>query len=188
MNKRILVIFVISIFLVSCSNSSKNDPNLTGSSNSIRADGTGNVAFAGNQSAPGFPKQIANYELIETSSNQKIRIFAGDDWKPFLERYREGNTMSCEPEIWIVRWKTSNLGISLKTEYTFLSGEFGFDESTGWMGFAPVKEDKSAMGQTGYIGGQSCFSPVFKWGKDDESANLVDVYYEYQIWNFKPKI
>jgi len=180
---------LISLLFSACSSPSSNDASIADVENSISADGTGNVAFNGNQNVPSFPKQIADYELIETQSNQTIRIFVGDDWKPFLERYREGNSMSCQPEIWIVRWKSNNPGITLKTTYTYLSGEYGFDEDTGWMGFAPIGSDeKISIGQTGYIGGESCVSPVFQWGNDDGSATLVDVYYEYQIWNYKPKI
>lgn len=97
------------------------------------------VAFNHEKSSPSFPTAIPNYVLEETQSNLKIRIFQGEDWTPFLERYREGNTMSCEPEIWIVRWRSNNPGITIQSGMTFASGEFGYDEERNWMGWLLLK-------------------------------------------------
>ncbi|NBO09130.1 MAG: hypothetical protein EBU43_07055 [Actinobacteria bacterium] len=197
--KRILLILISSSILLTACGSNDTSTSSTAASPSpstakstapaIAADGTGMVAFNHEESSPSFPTAIPNYVLEETQSNLKIRIFQGEDWTPFLERYREGNTMSCEPEIWIVRWRSNNPGITIQSGMTFASGEFGYDEERNWMGLAPVEENGTKIvGGTGYIGGASCSSPVFKWGTDDGSATLADVYYEYQIWKYKPKI
>ena len=143
------------------------------------------------EKSPEFPTSITDYQLETTVENQSIRIFSHEDWTPFLDRYKEGNSLSCQPEVYVVRWRAVNPGIQLKVAFSYLSAEYGYNEDSGWMGFAPIdtKEFQNATpGSTGFIRAASCSSPFFKWNSDDGSATLVDVYFEYQIWTFKPKI
>jgi hypothetical protein len=164
-------------------------------------DGLGSAAYDFTCKVPDFPTKIKDYVLDRTVENQSIRIFEGLGWSPFLTPYRTGNTMSCQPEIWVVRWRTQNPSVKLNISGTYGGFDAGdptdffgepitdgsFDEDSDWVAF--WEPEKFITGSAGYQSGPSCSQPVFKWDSNPAGdANLADVSFEYQIWTYKQEI
>jgi hypothetical protein len=164
-------------------------------------DGLGSAAYDFTCKVPDFPTKIKDYVLDRTVENQSIRIFEGLGWSPFLTPYRTGNTMSCQPEIWVVRWRTQNPSVKLNISGTYGGFDAGdptdffgepitdgsFDEDSDWVAF--YEPEKFITGSAGYQSGPSCSQPVFNWDSNPAGdANLADVSFEYQIWTYKQEI
>lgn len=140
-----------------------------------------NNAFPYKVTAPKFPKFVKNYVLFQYKKNISIRLFQEDNWvvpiKMFDPSQDGGATMSCQPYFWAIRWRSNNPDITIRAT-------MGITDS----GFSSVS--KSAEGGTGFLSGQSCLAPGFKFGRaiNGNQGNLVDVNYEYQLWKYRPKI
>ena len=207
---KFLILLLIVSLIAGCS-SSKNDSAESAPETDAKIscegdgkfteDGLGSAAYDFTCKVPDFPTKIKDYELDRTVENQSIRIFEGLGWSPFLTPYRTGNTMSCNPEIWIVRWRSQNPSVKIKVSGTYGGFDAGdptdffgepitdgsFDEDSDWVAF--YEPEKFLIGGAGYQSGPSCSQPVFKWDSNPAGdANLADVSFEYQIWTYKQEI
>ena len=207
---KFLILLLSASLIVGCS-SSKNDSAESAPETDAKIscegdgkfteDGLGSAAYDFTCKVPDFPTKIKDYELDRTVENQSIRIFEGLGWSPFLTPYRTGNTMSCNPEIWIVRWRSQNPSVKIKVSGTYGGFDAGdptdffgepitdgsFDEDSDWVAF--YEPEKFLIGGAGYQSGPSCSQPVFKWDSNPAGdANLADVSFEYQIWTYKQEI
>ena len=205
------LILLLSVSLIAGCSSSKNDSAESAPETDAKIscegdgkfteDGLGSAAYDFKCKVPDFPTKIKDYELDRTVENQSIRIFEGLGWSPFLTPYRTGNTMSCNPEIWIVRWRSQNPSVKIKVSGTYGGFDAGdptdffgepitdgsFDEDSDWVAF--YEPEKFLIGGAGYQSGPSCSQPVFKWDSNPAGdANLADVSFEYQIWTYKQEI
>ena len=205
------LILLLSVSLIAGCSSSKNDSAESAPETDAKIscegdgkfteDGRGSAAYDFTCKVPDFPTKIKDYELDRTVENQSIRIFEGLGWSPFLTPYRTGNTMSCNPEIWIVRWRSQNPSVKIKVSGTYGGFDAGdptdffgepitdgsFDEDSDWVAF--YEPEKFLIGGAGYQSGPSCSQPVFKWDSNPAGdANLADVSFEYQIWTYKQEI
>ena len=207
---KFLILILGASILVGCSSSSSNSADSAPDAKTkiccagdgeLSADGIGGIAYDSSCKVPDFPTKIKDYELDRTVENQSIRIFEGLGWSPFLTPYRTGNTMSCNPEIWIVRWRSQNPSVKIKVSGTYGGFDAGdptdffgepitdgsFDEDSDWVAF--YEPEKFLIGGAGYQSGPSCSQPVFKWDSNPAGdANLADVSFEYQIWTYKQEI
>ena len=209
-----LFIVTLSLSLVTACGGDENAPSAgnsqetnTGGGN-CAGDGSieaslGNIAFPPECEVPAFPTAIKDYVLTKTVGAESIRIFEGDRWLPFLTEYRAGNTMSCEPEIWVVRWRSNNPDVKVRMSGTYGGFDAGdptnlygepitngdFNEETDWVAFYEPEAGEWTTGNAGYIAGSSCGQPVMQWDSNPAgNANLSDIYFEYQLWGYKPKI
>ena len=141
-----------------------------------------NVTVPYSKSVPNFPKSVKDYKLYIQEPYSRVRIFQGDKkWVvpiPEFDPEQNGSaSMSCEPYFWVLRWRSNNpdVLVQIATGIT----DFGFD---------PLGKAKSGGG--GYSSGYSCSVPAFKFHKTlkNNKSNLVDVNFEYQIWQYKPRI
>ena len=214
--RKISVLFIVtlSLSLVTACGGDKT-PSSAGSGQETSAgggncsgDGTleenlGNISFPSECEVPAFPTTIKDYVLTKSVEAERIRIFEGDRWLPFLTEYRAGNSMSCEPEIWVVRWRTNNPDVQVRMSGTYGGFDVGdptdlygdpitnddFNEETDWVAFYEPEEGEWTTGNAGYIAGPSCGQPIMQWDSNPAgNANLSDVYFEYQLWEYKPKI
>lgn len=207
---RFLVVILGTSILVGCSNPSNNSANSGGDVKSkiscagdgkFGADGLGGIAYNFDCKVPDFPTKIKDYVLDQTVENETIRVFEGESWRPFLTPYRDGNTMSCQPEIWVVRWRSQNPNVKLQISGAYGGFEVGnptdsfgepitdgsFDQDSDWVAF--YEPEKFITGSAGYESGQSCYQPLIKWDSNSAgNANLVDISFEYQIWKYKQEI
>jgi hypothetical protein len=141
-----------------------------------------NTVVTYNKTASTFPKSVKNYKLSGTAPANSKRIFEGDDWvvpiPGFDPEQGNGATMSCQPYFWVIRWRSANPDVTIQVSKGITDGG-QFDAVT-----------KAINGGAGYVSDYSCLAPAFKFGKSikNTGANLVDVNFEYQIWEYKPKI
>ena len=207
---KFLILLLSASLIVGCS-SSKNDSAESAPETDAKIscegdgkfteDGLGSAAYDFTCKVPDFPTKIKDYVLDRTVENQSIRIFEGDRWRAFLTPYRTGNTMSCKPEIWVVRWRSQNPSVKVNISGTYGGFDAGdpteffgepitdgsFDEDSDWVAF--YEPEKFLIGGAGYQSGPSCSQPVFKWDSNPAGdANLADVSFEYQIWTYKQEI
>jgi hypothetical protein len=205
---KLLALIATSVLLVSCSDSTKTESSAEDQTDVscvgdgvLTDDGLGGIAYDSKCKVPEFPKKIRDYVLDRTVENQEIRIFEGDNWRGFLTPYRAGNTMSCQPEIWVVRWRTQNPSVKIDISQTYGGFDAGdptdslgepvtdgsFDDDSDWVAF--FEPEMLSTGSAGYESGQSCSQPVFKWNSNPAGdANLVDISFEYQVWTYKQEI
>jgi len=211
-NKKLIVSLfaVTTLILTSCSDggspsardSQGNKVDCTGVG-TIDANAVGSKTLASECEVPAFPTQVKDYVLDRTVDGQSIRLFEGENWRPFLTPYRAGNTISCQPELWIVRWRSQNPAVKVSISGTYggfdagdPTNEFGevitdgsFNEETDWVAFYEPENGEGDVGSAGYFAGPSCSQPIMKWNSNPAGdANLADISFEYQIWTFKPKI
>jgi hypothetical protein len=207
---KFLIVLLSASLIAGCSSSSNNSAeskpetetnvSCTGDGK-FTDDGLGSAAYDFDCKVPDFPAKIKDYVLDRTVESQSIRIFEGVGWSPFLTPYRTGNTMSCQPEIWIVRWRSQNPSVKINISGTYGGFDAGdptdffgepitdgsFDEDSDWVAF--YEPEKFLTGGAGYQSGPSCSQPVFKWDSNPAGdANLADVSFEYQIWTYKQEI
>ena len=140
-----------------------------------------NYAYDYENEIPDFPLSVKDYVLQKQSKQDNLRLFEGDDWKvPILEFNPEmggGASMSCQPFYWILRWRSDNSDVSILASTGMTDGPYDpFDEIV--------------TGGVGISEGFSCAVPALKFDKalNGSEGNLVDVNFEYQIWEYKPKI
>jgi hypothetical protein len=137
-------------------------------------------AFEDSSKLPSFPQSITDYRLVSNfrvDGYAEFRLFEGDDY--LLPQYfvENGTTMSCQPKIWIMKWRSDNPDVELKVS--------GIDVP---IGNEPIGEPTT--GSAGYISGNSCIAPGFKFFRaiNQNESNLVDVIYELQIWEYEPQL
>ena len=207
---KFLVILLSASLIAGCSSSSNNSAGSTPDADlktscagdgKFESDGLGAIAYNFDCKVPDFPTKIKDYVLDRSVENQSIRIFEGLSWTPFLTPYRGGNTMSCKPEIWVIRWRSQNPDVRIDISQTNGGFEWGdptdgngeritdgsFDEDSDWVAF--YEPDSFRTGSAGYESGQSCSQPVFRWNSNPAgNANLADISFEYQIWTYKQEI
>ena len=201
-------IIVVALFLLAgCgqveSNNQAASPDVTScdGDGKLTPDGLGGIAYNFDCEVPAFPTTIKDYVLDTFVDGQEIRIFEGLTWRPFLTEYRAGNTMSCEPAIWIVRWRSQNPSVKFDVSATYGGFDAGdptdsfgdpitdgsFDENSDWVAF--FEPERFVTGSAGYESGPSCSQPVFRWNSNPAGdANLADISFEYQIWTYKQEI
>ena len=204
---RFLIIILSASLIAGCSSSSSNSASDADTKIScegegeLTSDGFGGIAYDFECEVPNFPTKIKDYVLDRTVENESIRLFEGQSWRPFLTPYRAGNSLSCKPAIWVIRWRSQNP--SVKVDISGTSGGFdvgnptdsfgepitdgNFNEETDWVAF--YEPEKFITGSAGYEMGQSCYQPVFRWNSNPAGdANLADISFEYQIWTYKQEI
>jgi hypothetical protein len=210
-NKQVVIVTTLlaAMILASCSNS---DSSSEASSETTKIDCTGDGSIEGvlgdkslpfDCEVPAFPTQIKDYVLDRTVDGQEIRIFEGDKWRPFLTPYRGGNSLSCQPAIWVVRWRSQNPSVQIRISGTYGGFDVGeptdalgdprtdgdFNEDTDWVAFYEPETGDGSVGSAGYIAAPSCAQPVMKWESNPAGdASLADISFEYQIWTYKQKI
>ena len=145
------------------------------------ADGTlaiQNVAVSVDGLIDDFPSEVSGFELFSQTDVLEWRLFQGDDYWVPIEEYQFSSMNSCADQYWVLRWKSVNPDIEIKLNVGSVMVE---DFMTG---------DVTAEGGRGYAAGYGCYAPGMKFGNiiGRNSGNLVDIYYEYQIWNEKPSI
>jgi hypothetical protein len=130
---------------------------------------------------PEFPQKVRNYALDIQEGYQKVRLFENLEWVIPIAEFNpdEGGsaTMSCQPYYWIIRWRSNNPDVEISVSTGLTDGSY-----------SPL--DDVARGGAGISEGYSCVVPAFKFGRaiNGNRANLVDLNFEYQLWNYKPKI
>jgi len=204
---RFLIIILSASLIAGCSSSSSNSASGADTKIScegegeLTSDGLGGIAYDFECEVPDFPTKIKDYVLDRTVENESIRLFEGQSWRPFLTPYRAANSMSCKPEIWVLRWRSQNPSVKVDISGTYGGFDVGnptdsfgepitdgnFNEETDWVAF--YEPEKFITGSAGYEMGQSCYQPVFRWNSNPAGdANLADVSFEYQIWTYKQEI
>lgn len=99
----------------------------------------------------------------------QIRLFAGDGWQP-LPEFSPGLVGHCDVAVAMVRWRSSgpdavvqaSVGASYPGEY--------------------LRQTKVSRGGAGYFTFNACLSPALKIVAGEGGYDLLDVDYEYQIW------
>ena len=141
-----------------------------------------NLAVSYSDDTPNFPTSVKDYRLEKENGYDSIRIFSESKWSvPIVEfdpRNDGGASMSCEPYFWVLRWRSNNSAVTILA-------------SAGITDFGKYnKVYESVEGGAGYMEGYSCVVPAFKFGKalNGNESNLVDVNFDYQIWEYRPKI
>jgi len=204
---RFLIIILSASLIAGCSSSSSNSASDDDTKIScegegeLTSDGFGGIAYDFECEVPSFPTKIKDYVLDRTVENESIRLFEGESWRPFLTPYRAGNSLSCKPAIWVIRWRSQNP--SVKVDISGTSGGFdvgnptdsfgepitdgNFNEETDWVAF--YEPEEFITGSAGYSAAPSCSQPVFRWNSNPAGdANLADISFEYQIWTYKQEI
>ena len=202
-----LIIILTALLMAGCSSSSSNSATDADTKISCKgegeldSDGFGGVAYDFKCEVPNFPTKIKDYVLEQTVDNQSIRLFEGESWRPFLTPYRGGNSQSCKPAIWVVRWRSQNPSVKVDVSGTYGGFDMGdptdffgdpitdgsFDEDSDWVAF--LEPEQFITGSAGYEMAPSCSQPVFRWNSNPAGdANLADVSFEYQIWTYKQDI
>jgi hypothetical protein len=140
------------------------------------------IVVSYSKSVPNFPKSVANYKLVIQEPYARLRVFQGDKkWSIPIQEFDPDQggsaTMSCDPFFWVLRWRSNNPDVQVKISRGIT--DFGFE---------PISKVKS--GGAGYSSGYSCSIPAFKFSKTlkGNKSNLVDINFEYQIWEYKPRI
>lgn len=138
----------------------------------VKGDTLGRAkAISWAKKVPAFPRSIRGYALDSQSAQLETRIFQGDDWEP-LRPLNQGLANRCDSWIWVVRWRSRNPDVVLKTSLldTALPPPY-----SGW---------RVSKGGAGYMYGNACASPGLRFGRtlNGNRSNLVDVDYEFQIW------
>lgn len=141
-----------------------------------------NIAVLYSEDIPNFPTSVTDYRLDVEKEYDYIRVFSESKWLvPIVEfdpKSDGGASMSCQPYFWILRWRSNNPGVTILA-------------SAGLTDFGKYNRVyKPVEGGAGYMEGYSCVVPAFKFGKalNGNKSNLVDVNFEYQIWEYRPKI
>lgn len=145
------------------------------------ADGTlaiQNVAVSIDGLIDDFPSTVKGFELFSQTDVLEWRLFQGDDYWVPIEEYQFSTMNSCADQYWVLRWKSVNPDVEIRVNVGSVMVE---DFMTG---------NETAEGGRGYAAGYGCYAPGIKFGNvlTNNGSNLVDVYYEYQIWNEKPSI
>lgn len=141
-----------------------------------------NSTFPYSQAVPDFPKKVIDYSLIKKRGYDYVRVFAESKWVVPIEEFdperNGGATMSCQPYYWVIRWRSNNPDV----EILATTGITDFDK------FDRVTKIK--RGGAGVMSGYSCLVPAFKFGGalNGNRSNLVDVNFEYRLWEYRPKI
>ena len=140
-----------------------------------------NLAWSYEKEVPAFPLSVTNYVLKIQKPQDVVRLFEGGSWIVPIEEFNPdmdgGATMSCQPFYWIIRWRSNNPDVEIKV-------------STGMTDGPYEPFDEIVTGGAGISEGFSCVVPAYQFGQaiNGNKSNLVDVNFEYQLWESKPKI
>jgi hypothetical protein len=183
---KIIGVLVLTMLLAGCGQAENaavlpEQPPIAIGSLDIATESSRNLVFPYSEDVPEFPVQIKNYSLKTQEGYQAIRLFASDDWNVAIPEFNPENgggaTMSCQPFYWVIRWRSNNPEVEIQVSTGLTDGPY--DPS-----------DNIEFGGAGVSEGFSCFVPAFKFGKaiNGNESNLVDLNFEYQIWEYRPKI
>lgn len=141
-----------------------------------------NLTYPYSKKVPDFPQKVKNYSLIKKQGYDYVRVFSESKWVVPIEEFdperNGGATMSCQPYYWVLRWRSNNPDVEILTS-TGITDSNDFDRVT-----------KIKRGGAGLMSGYSCLVPAFKFAGtiNRNQSNLVDVNFEYRLWEYKPKI
>ena len=185
---RTFLFFVIMTSLVSgCNKVSGNISSNGDNGSEIQSDRNElyrNDTFPYSEKAPEFPESIPDYVLADSYGYDYVRLFSESSWEvPIKEldpKRNGGASMSCQPFYWVIRWRSNNPDVIIKTAIGL----------TDYGKFDKLSSSKTPSGGAGYIEGSSCVVPGFRFDRaiNGNRSNLVDLNFEYQIWEYKPKI
>lgn len=135
-----------------------------------------NEVFAYSKEVPLFPKAVEDYELVTQSDKEELQV-TPDLWSTPDKDGLSYEVLSCKPYFWIIRWRSQTEQVEV-----FVSSGIHTE------GYVPLGEVKK--GGAGISSGRSCIVPAFKFGKalNGNNSNTTDINYEYQIWEYSPKI
>ena len=120
------------------------------------------------QTVPGFPRTVTGYRL-RSDGRTETRLFRGNGWEALTPLHQA--VQSCGDFRWYVRWRSTASDVPIDAAVG----------DTALPGFNPVI--KPSRGSAGYITGFSCVSPGLRYAMiSGVEGGLVDVDYEYQIW------
>lgn len=132
-----------------------------------------NVAADAPEDVPQLPDAVDGYTLRAPKARAQERLFAGASFTP-LPPLDKASAESCEDlPIWVLRWASQNPDVEVAAAIL----------DTG----APDSPTlgREASGTFGYLSGSSCVSPGLRFSSAlrGNASNLVDVDYEYQLWD-----
>ena len=135
-----------------------------------------NEVFAYTEEVPLFPKVVEDYELVTQSNKEELQVNP-DLWSTPDKDGLSYEVLSCKPYFWIIRWRSQTEQVEV-----FVSSGIHTE------GYVPLGEVKK--GGAGMSTGRSCIVPAFKFGRalNGNDSNMTYVNYEYQIWEYSPKI
>ena len=121
------------------------------------------------RTVPGFPSTVKGYRLRDVGRTE-TRLFQGRAWEA-LSPLRQP-LGRCGDFRWYLRWRSANPEV-------LIDAAVG---DTGLPGFNRIT--RASRGGAGYLTGYGCVSPGLRFGTavSGNQANLVDVDYEYQVW------
>ena len=120
------------------------------------------------QTVPGFPRTVTGYRL-RSDGRTETRLFRGEGWQALTPLDHAVN--SCGDFRWYVRWRSTAPDVLIDAA----AGD------TGLPGFNRI--GKPSRGGAGYMTGFSCVSPGLRYAMlPGVQGGLVDVDYEYQVW------
>jgi hypothetical protein len=181
-----LGIFILMMLLAGCGQAENvalapEQPPIVIGNLDIATASSRNLVFPYTEDVPEFPVQIESYSLKTQEGYQATRLFENDDWIVAIPEFNPETggsaTMSCQPFYWVIRWRSNNPDVEIQVSTGLTDGPY--DPS-----------DNIEFGGAGVSEGFSCFVPAFKFGRgiNGNPANLVDLNFEYQIWEYRPKI
>jgi len=135
-----------------------------------------NEVFAYPEEVPLFPKAVEDYALVKQSDKEELQV-TPDLWSTPDKDGLSYEVLSCKPYFWIIRWRS-------QTEQVEVLVSSGIHTE----GYVPLGEVKK--GGAGISSGRSCIVPAFKFGRalNGNNSNMIYINYEYQIWDYSPKI
>ena len=137
--------------------------------------GRGAHVAVSSEAIPAFPDTLTGFRPAGEDkdfwskpfpSRGSIRVSAGDGWKDIP---KFPNTMNgCSHGVFMIRWRSAGLHVQSTVRYS--AGSRGYEKS----------------GSFGYMSGNNCEQPMFRFGHADNGATLVDVFYELRFWQAAP--
>jgi hypothetical protein len=137
-----------------------------------------NITASG-EKTPDFPVTFPQYRSAENNKdywntpfswNGTIRIFEGQDWTEIGDFPHTMN--HCSDGVFMMRWRSANPDVSIETAVAYSSENIV----------------KSKIGKSGFMYGNNCEQPMFKFADtiNNNESNLVDIYYEIMFWKASP--
>jgi hypothetical protein len=129
---------------------------------------------------PVFPNRLSGFTSTAGQdfwgkpfpSKGSVRIFQGQGWQGIPDFSNSSN--GCSSGEFMIRWRSANPDVRLQ------SSARNSAESTF--------TDKVKTGTFGYISGNNCEQPMFKFAGtiNGNESTLVDIFYELKFWQAAP--
>lgn len=138
---------------------------------------TGAYIAASGEAIPPFPDTLTGFRPVGDDKDfwnkpfpakGSVRVSVGNGWQGIPNF---PNTMNgCSHGIFMMRWRSENSDVLVRSS----------------MRHAAVTKGREKAGAFGYMTGTNCEQPMFKFGRANNRATLVDVFYELKFWQAAP--